>query len=153
MNWNTGAALSALLVLGGCGTITRGTTEDVLIKVTPEDAEVTTTLGHRCTAMPCSVKIGRRDKFTVTARKSGYVTQSVDVTTKVSGKGAAGFAGNVVAGGVVGMGVDAATGAALDHTPNPVVIDLVPEGQAAPAPEVKPAAKPKAAAPAGKPVS
>ncbi|MGO3927394.1 translation initiation factor 2, partial [Rhodopseudomonas pseudopalustris] len=35
-------------------------------------------------------------------------------------------AGNLLLGGVVGMGVDAATGAAMDHHPNPVVVTLQP---------------------------
>lgn len=118
----------ACATLAGCGTVVRGTTEDVRIIVEPDDAAVTTSLGHRCNAMPCTVKVARRDKFTVTASKPGYVTESVDVGTKVSGGGAAGFAGNIVVGGVVGMGVDVATGAALDHTPNPVIITLRPEG-------------------------
>ena len=140
-------------MLAGCGTVVRGTTEDIVIDVQPLDAVVSTTLNHRCTAMPCVVKVQRKDKFIVTASREGYVTQSVDVTTKVSGKGAAGFAGNIVAGGVIGMGVDAATGAALDHTPNPVIIRLQPVGSATPEPTTPapaPAATPK---PSGKPVS
>lgn len=46
--------------------------------------------------------------------------------TSLAGSGAAGFAGNVLLGGVVGMGVDAATGATLEHTPNPVNATLRP---------------------------
>lgn len=46
--------------------------------------------------------------------------------TNLAGSGAAGFAGNVLLGGVVGMGVDAATGATLEHTPNPVNATLRP---------------------------
>ena len=143
-------ALAGLLT--GCGTVVRGTTEDVVINVQPVDATVTTTLNHRCTAMPCVVKVNRKEKFTVTASREGYVPQSVFVDTKVSGKGAAGFAGNIVAGGVIGMGVDVATGATLDHTPNPVVIRLQPESSASPV-EPQPSQKPAKPAPQGKPVS
>lgn len=57
---------------------------------------------------------------------------SIEIKTKVVGAGAAGFAGNVLIGGVIGMGVDAATGAALDHYPNPAHIELVPLGKRAP---------------------
>ncbi len=137
------ALFGGALLLAGCGTITRGTTEDVTIKVAPDDAVVTTSLGHRCSS-PCTLKIGRKDTFTVTATRDGYQTATVDVKTKVSGGGAAGFAGNVLAGGIVGMGVDASTGAALDHDPNPVVIQMLPLG-ATPAKRVQPvpAAKPR----------
>ncbi|GJD83932.1 hypothetical protein [Methylobacterium haplocladii] len=36
------------------------------------------------------------------------------------------MAGNILLGGVVGIGVDAVTGAAFDHFPNPVSATLVP---------------------------
>ena len=48
------------------------------------------------------------------------------LTKEIPGTGAAGFAGNVLLGGLVGMGVDAATGAAMDHKPNPVIVTLKP---------------------------
>jgi hypothetical protein len=37
-----------------------------------------------------------------------------------------------LAGGLVGMGVDAVTGAAQDHKPNPVIVPLQPIAPAAP---------------------
>jgi hypothetical protein len=36
--------------------------------------------------------------------------------------------GNVIVGGVVGVGVDAVSGAALEHVPNPVTVVLRPIG-------------------------
>ena len=72
----------------------------------------------------------RKDSFQVTASKPGYETKTVNVGTTVSKKGAAGVAGNIIAGGVIGVGVDAVTGAARDHTPNPVIINLEPIGGA-----------------------
>lgn len=59
--------------------------------------------------------------------------------TELVGNGAAGLAGNVLIGGVIGMGTDVATGATQDHKPNPVhaVLELVKK-----APE-KPATAPK----------
>ena len=118
-----------LLVFGlsGCASVTRGVNEDVVIHYQPEDATVTTSLNHQCQMSPCTVQVSRKQPFTVRAAKPGYVTQVIEVKTKVAGAGAAGFAGNVIVGGVVGMGVDAATGATLDHVPNPVIINLVPE--------------------------
>ncbi|CCV09805.1 conserved hypothetical protein [Mesorhizobium sp. STM 4661] len=44
----------------------------------------------------------------------------------MSGNGAVGLAGNILVGGLIGVGVDAVTGATLDHFPNPAVITLVP---------------------------
>jgi hypothetical protein len=118
--------VAALLALTGCASIARGTSETVEIQVEPKDATVTTSLGFSCTTMPCQFKVDRKTEFSVSAIKEGYLPQTVNILTKVSGKGAAGFAGNVLIGGVIGMGVDAATGASKDHFPNPVVINLVP---------------------------
>jgi hypothetical protein len=56
----------------------------------------------------------------------------VPVSTRIAGAGAAGFAGNILVGGLVGMGVDAATGSTLEHFPNPVLASLVPLKKAGP---------------------
>lgn len=114
------------LGLGACGTVTRGTTNDVTFNSEPTGAHVQTSNGLTCQATPCTFPISRKQEFVASFSLSGYQTQQVAVTTDVSGGGAAGFAGNILIGGVIGMGVDAATGAALDHKPNPVFATLVP---------------------------
>ena len=68
----------------------------------------------------------RNADITVTVNKEGYEPQIIPLTKEIPGTGAAGFAGNLLLGGLVGMGVDAATGAALDHKPNPVIVTLQP---------------------------
>lgn len=124
---------AAILAAGvsGCGSIVRGTDEPVAFLSDPPGAQVVTTKGYACPLTPCSIKVDRSDEFDATISKPGYVPQIVQVRTKVSGNGGASFAGNILAGGVIGMGVDAATGAALDHTPNPVNVTLEPEGRPA----------------------
>ena len=139
MNRSVGKIIPIILIAGSlsaCATVVRGTTEDVVINYTPADANVSTSLNHSCNTSPCTVNVKRKDVFTVTASKPGFQTQSVEVNRKLSKRGAAGIAGNVVAGGLIGVGVDAASGATLDHYPNPVIIDLLPNGQAAPEPAV-----------------
>lgn len=111
--------------LCGCASITRGTTDQVQILSNPSGAEARTSMGHTCST-PCTLQFSRKDEFTVTITKAGYHIAQVPVKTQIAGAGAAGFAGNVILGGVVGMGVDAATGATLEHFPNPVVVDLIP---------------------------
>jgi hypothetical protein len=75
---------------------------------------------------PCVVVAKRSADITVTVNKDGYEPQIIPLTKEVPGTGAAGFAGNILLGGLVGMGVDTATGAALDHKPNPVIVSLQP---------------------------
>lgn len=139
------ALLSAALS-SGCASVVRGTSEKVVINAEPADATIRTSLGHSCASSPCTVEVSRRTEFSATAKKPGYKPGSIHIGTRVGGGGAAGFAGNVLVGGVIGMGVDAATGATLDHFPNPALIKLEPVGAAAPA------AAPKTKAD-GKPVS
>ncbi|MFC7053063.1 translation initiation factor 2 [Hansschlegelia quercus] len=139
-------ALAACAALSGCASITRGSTEQLTVTTTPSEATVRTSMNHQCTS-PCTLTVGRKDEFIVTATKPGFKEASVPVKTKVAGNGGAAFAGNVLVGGLIGMGVDASTGAALDHYPNPVVLALEPIA-AIPAP--KPERRGKQAA---KPVS
>jgi hypothetical protein len=110
-------------VVAGCATITRGTTSQVEITSDPPQAEARTSMGHTCVT-PCTLQFGRRDEFVVTITKAGYHPEEVKVTTQVAGAGVAGLAGNAVLGGVIGAGVDVASGATLEHCPNPVSVVL-----------------------------
>jgi hypothetical protein len=119
------AMLLVAVSLGGCATITRGISDQIQITSEPSGVRATTSMGHSCTT-PCTLTVSRKDEFTVKFEQAGYETQEVPVKTGVAGAGAAGFAGNIVIGGVVGMAADAATGATLEHIPNPVHADLQP---------------------------
>jgi PEGA domain len=110
----------ACVALGACATVTRGTTNQIQIRSEPSGAQVTTSLAHACTT-PCTITVNRKEEFTVLFRLQGYEDQTTEVRSQIAGAGVAGFAGNVIVGGVIGMGVDAATGSTLEHVPNPVV--------------------------------
>lgn len=110
--------------LAGCGTIVRGTTETVTVNAVPMDAAIKTSNGRYCPRSPCTFEVDRKEAFTAFAEHPEYHPGSMEIKTKVSGEGAAGMAGNVLLGGVIGIGVDAATGATLDHYPNPAMIVL-----------------------------
>jgi hypothetical protein len=119
------AVIAGSLSLGACATVTRGTTEQITFDSTPS-AEMRTSTGLTCPTTPCTLEVSRKSEFVATFSKPGYESQDVMVQTRVAGAGAAGFAGNVLIGGVVGMGVDAATGSTLEHYPNPVTATLAP---------------------------
>ena len=121
------AAMAA--TVSACGTITRGSNEDVVIQVEPSNAHVTTDIGKSCVG-PCVLKVPRKQSFTVTASAPGYEPASVSVGTRVSGGGGTAMAGNIIFGGLIGAGVDVASGAMQDHYPNPVAIVLQPVGSA-----------------------
>jgi hypothetical protein len=129
--------------LGGCASVTRGTSENISISSTPSGAEATITGLEVPTACitPCAIIAKRNADITVTFAKDGYQTEVVELTKEIPGAGAAGFAGNILAGGLIGMGVDAATGAAQDHKPNPVIVTMRPRASH-PSPAVHPRMKP-----------
>jgi PEGA domain-containing protein len=112
----------------GCASVTRGTTENISIASTPAGAtaEISGLDIPTACVTPCVVVAKRNADITVTVNKEGYEPQIIPLTKEIPGTGAAGFAGNLLAGGLIGMGVDAATGAAQDHKPNPVIVTLQP---------------------------
>ena len=112
----------------GCASISRGTTENISISSTPPGAtaELSGLDNPTSCVTPCVVVVKRSADITVTVNKEGYEPQVIPLTKEIPGTGAAGFAGNLLVGGLVGMGVDAATGAAQDHKPNPVIVTLNP---------------------------
>jgi hypothetical protein len=118
----------------GCASVTRGTTENISIATTPAGATADISGLEIPTACvtPCVVQAKRNADITVTINKEGYQPQIIPLTKEIPGSGAAGFAGNILAGGLVGMGVDAVTGAAQDHKPNPVIVTLQPLSRAPP---------------------
>jgi hypothetical protein len=117
--------LGAVVTLGGCASVTRGFNDQVQFNSNPPEAQVRTSMGHVCVT-PCALQFSRKDEFVAVFSKPGFETQQIAVHTRLAPGGAAGFAGNVLVGGVVGMGVDAASGATLDHCPNPVTVTLRP---------------------------
>jgi hypothetical protein len=79
----------------------------------------------------------------VTISREGYETITVNVNSQVVGAGAAGMAGNVLVGGIIGVGVDAISGATKSLKPNPVTVKLVklePKTLVAAVPSAPPAA-------------
>ena len=118
------------LCLGACNTMTRGTESEVTITASPRGARIWTSLGHRCPSSPCVVKVERKTDFIAYAEARGYRQGSIEVKAQLSDKAAPGVIGNaILPGGSVGLVVDVASGANLDHVPNPAHIDLTRGGR------------------------
>ncbi|MGV9007581.1 MAG: translation initiation factor 2 [Brevundimonas sp.] len=125
------ALVCAALSLSACATITRGSNQQFTVESTPPGAHVSTSNGFQCAATPCSFRMPRKDAFRATVSMDGYVTQEHDITSGMSGNGAAGLAGNVIFGGIVGGVVDANSGALNDLKPNPLIVILLTPAEAA----------------------
>jgi len=120
-----GGLAAACVMLSACATITRGSTQKYSIETSPTQAEVKLSTGQTCVS-PCNLKLKRKAGFTVKASKQGYSEATAIVDSHIRGGGIAGGAGNILAGGLIGIAVDASSGAMNDLTPNPLLLTLQP---------------------------
>ena len=134
-------AVALGVALGGCASVTRGWDEQIAVSSTPSGANAVvagSSYPQPCIT-PCSIKVKRSDDISIAFDLPGYEPQVVNLTKEVAGSGAAGFAGNILLGGGVGMIVDGVSGAAMDHKPNPVIVTLQPVAP----PPLRPAVRPR----------
>jgi hypothetical protein len=122
------------LVAGGCATIINGTTQPIAITSTPSGARVTVDDKDTSYTTPANVELERGRDHMLTFHLDGYQDETFAMKHSMS----AVVAGNLLAGGLIGWGVDAADGAQDKLTPETVQISLNPlkkaqtEGVAAP---------------------
>src|SRR6059058_5677855 len=110
---------AASVLLSACATITRGTNQNFVVESSPSEANVKLSTGQTCVT-PCTLRMKRKSEFAVTISKDGYRTQESHVHGIMKGGGAAGVAGNVLFGGIIGAGVDASNGSLMNLKPNPL---------------------------------
>ena len=110
--------------VSGCATITQGTRSALMVESNPSGASVLTTSGYSCIETPCVLDVPKKDSFSLTMNKQGCKPKTVNIVSTVGTAGGAALAGNIILGGIVGLGVDAATGASKELVPNPVKADL-----------------------------
>ena len=149
--------VAAMLCLGGCATVIKGSSQDILIDSDPQGASCELTrsgviLGQ-VNPTPAKFKVSRdKDALSVACNKAGYGTGRTTVESKFNG---ATF-GNILLGGVIGVVVDASSGANYTY-PEQIMVVLPPEGDAAMPPAgpsvapPAPAEPPKPAVPAAPP--
>jgi hypothetical protein len=116
--------VACTLLLGGCATVTRGTTQVLTVESMPLGATVSFSNGERCET-PCTLKLKRKYPVQVEVCKIGFAPVSTQILSQISGAGGTAMAGNILVGGLIGVGVDAASGATKDLRPNPLSVQLV----------------------------
>lgn len=147
MKLGLAASVSACVLLGACASVTRGSTDAWEVSSDPIGAKVETTNGFGCEATPCAMRMKRKSQFVATVTKPGYKPATITVTHKTAKAGAAGMAGNVLIGGLIGVVVDSQTGATQDLTPNPAFVKLEAASMYDTSPYVASMAAPVEAAP------
>lgn len=120
----TAALCAAALWTSGCATIIRGSNDTVQISSSPTGADVKLSNGMTGRT-PVAFKLPRSIPVVVEFKRVGYEDTSVSIVPKFSGAGGVGMAGNVVAGGIIGIAVDSVSGAMYDLYPNPLHVTLV----------------------------
>lgn len=115
----------SVVLLMSCATVSRGSHDKLTVLSEPSRANVVLSSGEKGVTPTTFVK-GRRDNFTVTVSKAGYVSQTVNVESKGSATSGTVRTRNVLLGGPVGVTVDAISGAYNSLYPNPVSVRLLP---------------------------
>ena len=115
--------------MAGCATITKGTTQSIAVS-TPGAVGARCTLtssaiGTKVVATPATVIVDKgQDNIAVRCTKecfqdgAGIIASNTEVMT----------AGNILVGGVIGLGVDAASGAMNKYTPETSIVMLPIQG-------------------------
>jgi|SRR5581483_8716715 len=156
MSTRVSLAVVLAAALGGCASITRGSTEQLQIVSEPPGATVTSIIIPKCgdnpcprsdldpraiepvqegpvvgptCITPCLITVNRADEFQLTFTLPGYRPETIKSEIRTAVGGAVGVAGNAIIGGAVGVLVDTGTGAIYEHYPNPVSVTLTPISQ------------------------
>lgn len=95
-----------LFLLSGCATLFKGTKEEVNFNSNPQEAEVFVN-GVKMGKTPLAIKLETKKTYVIEFKKEGYESTAYNITNKVG----AGWVVLDVLAGLVGVIVDAATGA------------------------------------------
>jgi len=108
-----------LLATGGCATAINGTTQTVYINSIPQGAAVSDN-GRPLGMTPVSAVLARGQDHVLTFSMPGYGTTSFAMQRQFKTT----TAGNILIGGLIGIAVDACSGANYELTPQTVLVTL-----------------------------
>ncbi|HJW41823.1 MAG TPA: hypothetical protein VJ476_11415 [Rhizomicrobium sp.] len=134
MNLRIAAAFAALgMAVSGCASIVEGTTQNIAVTTTPKDGAkcmLTSSEGTYYVTTPGNANVHKtKHNLDVTCTLDGFKDSHTVIESHFNGA----TVGNVLAGGIIGIGVDAATGANYNY-PKSAEIAMVPVDVAPAAP-------------------
>ena len=114
-------------MLGACATIVEGTDQTVTVITDPPDAVCTLTREGQVVAVanptPATVSLDKsQGNISITCEKSGYFNGASALSSEFKAM----TFGNIIFGGIIGVGVDAASGAMHEY-PESVTVVLSPK--------------------------
>ena len=149
------AAVAALgVALCGCASIVEGTTQSIAVTSPPTDGAkcvLKSSEGTYYVTTPGNATVHKtKNDLDVNCTKDGFKDAHTIIPSHFNGA----TAGNILAGGVIGLGIDAATGANYNY-PTEFAVTMVPSEPApvAAEPTVAPSTPAASSAPATKPAS
>lgn len=115
------ALVLSVVLLAGCATIVSGTTQEISFRSVPPGATVT---GDVTLTTPGTVELKRKGKYVVKFSQDGFPDRSTVVQSDKVGNWW--VMGNVpfLLLGLIGIAIDAATGAAAHLAPEHVIMDM-----------------------------
>lgn len=119
MKCRVAAAIAVAISLSACATITKGTTQTVAIQ-TPGAPGASCTLvsegiGTKTVTTPATIVLDKsQHSIAVSCKKECFQDGTGIISSSTEGMAA----GNIIAGGVLGLGIDAATGAMNKYNPD-----------------------------------
>lgn len=120
------AVVAVALLLASCATITKGTTQLVAVDtpgVPGAICTISTTSGPQVVTTPGTVTLAKgANSLPIQCAKQCYLPGTGIIPSNAEAMAA----GNVVFGGVIGLGVDAATGA-MNHYADQVTVAMLPD--------------------------
>lgn len=112
--------LGITLSATSCATILTGTKDKITFNTTPEGAKVMHKGVEKCTT-PCTAEIPRSlSKQMVTFEKEGFNSKEMKLTKSFNPVSLV----NILLGGVIGVGIDAATGSLTKYSPKAYKVEL-----------------------------
>jgi hypothetical protein len=122
-----GLLLSAVVLTSGCATLTKGTSQTVTVDTDPSGATCTLTRDAKPVAIvnptPGSVPVEKaHGTIAIACKKQGYLEAAGNLASEFQAM----TFGNILFGGLVGVVVDAASGA-MHQYPDMVTITLIPD--------------------------
>lgn len=117
-------SVAALVLLAGCATIVKGTTQTITVTSNVDGASVYLD-GMKIGTTPFAGPVPK-SKGILSVEKPGYTKNTLALSTSIEPM----FWGNIITGGTLGSITDFASGAAYQYAPAAYQVDLKPEAQA-----------------------
>jgi hypothetical protein len=110
----------AVILFSGCATVIHGTTQKIAITTNPPGATVTADGLSTIYITPTKIKLKRKEDHDLLITKESFEIEQIHIHHVLSGA----VAGNIIAGGLIGWGVDATSGAQYRLVPDNINLTL-----------------------------